>query len=138
MLANLKIICHSPNFTRIQCIKIVSIFFGPRNIGDDLFVGPRYIGNESSLIQSYLTVESLTVLQDSLIRIDFPLLIHRSVKQDWNHINVVYVNHLAPFRSQANIVYTLGKSFTIIHRVIYYIYKRLKYTKQSDKELNTS
>jgi hypothetical protein len=27
------------NFTLIQCIKIVSIFFGPRYIGDDFFEG---------------------------------------------------------------------------------------------------
>ena len=44
-------------------------------------------------------------------------------KQDLDYINIEYVNHLAPFRSQANAVYTLGKSFTIIHRVSYYIYK---------------
>jgi hypothetical protein len=43
-------------------------------------------------------------------------------KQDLDYINIEYVNHLAPFRSQANAVYTLGKSFTIIHRVSYYMY----------------
>ena len=78
---------------------------------------------DSQLMITYLTVESLTVLQDNLIWVDSPLPIHRSVKQDWDYINVEYVNHLVPFRSQANAVYTLGKSFTIIHRVSYYIYK---------------
>jgi hypothetical protein len=34
------------NFTLIQCIKIVSRFFGPRYIGEDFFLGPRYIGDD--------------------------------------------------------------------------------------------
>ena len=72
--------------------QIVSRFFGPRNIGDDLLLGPRYIGDESSLIQSYLTVESLTVLQDNLIRIDSPLLIHRSVKNRTGTILMLYTS----------------------------------------------
>jgi hypothetical protein len=35
-----------PIFTLIQCIKIVSRFFGPRYIGDDFILGPRYIRDD--------------------------------------------------------------------------------------------
>ena len=74
------------------------------------------------MVRSYLTVESLPSFRTT----SYELIPHYQftglLKQDWDYINFVYVNHLPPFRSQANAVYTLGKSFTINHRVSYSIY----------------
>ena len=51
----------SANFTLIQCIKIVSKFFGPRYIGNDFFRAEIYRGRhffraESSLINRTLVI----------------------------------------------------------------------------------
>jgi hypothetical protein len=40
----------SANFTLIQCIKIVSRFFGPRYIGDNFFLGPNLVSFNRILV----------------------------------------------------------------------------------------